>query len=154
MTNHPGGRPRVCRKCFVMMWNPEIEPAGGEGTEAAGGWCGSEVAVRVAVAWGDLGEEVAMEIHLQRGIGAPVGLTWSHTWWPLSLMLESFLLPLPYFIYFCCWFNFFKIADLQCCANFCSMAKGPSHAYIHIPFLILSSIMVCPKRLDIVPCAV
>ena len=26
--------------------------------------------------------------------------------------------------------------------------------YIHIPFLILSSIMVYPKRLGIVPCAI
>ena len=29
-----------------------------------------------------------------------------------------------------------------------------SHIYTHMPFLILSSIMIYPKRLDIFPCAV
>ena len=46
------------------------------------------------------------------------------------------------------------IVGLQCWANFCCTAKGPSHRYIYICFLALSSIMTYAKRLDIVPYAV
>ena len=51
---------------------------------------------------------------------------------------------------------YYSIVDLQCLANSCCTANWPSHIYIHIhiPFLMLSSIMVCPKRLDRVPWAI
>ena len=45
-----------------------------------------------------------------------------------------------------------SIVDLQCCANFCYIAKWPSYTYIHT-FHILSSIMFYPMSLDIVPSA-
>ena len=45
------------------------------------------------------------------------------------------------------------IVDLQCCANFCCIASDQSHIDIYVPFLILSSVMIYHKRLDIVPCA-
>ena len=45
------------------------------------------------------------------------------------------------------------IVPLQHCVNFSCAAKWPSHTYIYIYilFLLLSSIMVSPKRWDIVP---
>lgn len=46
------------------------------------------------------------------------------------------------------------MVDLQWCANFCWTAKRPSHIYIYILFLLFFSIMFCPKRLGVVPCAV
>ena len=61
--------------------------------------------------------------------------------------LASFLFLLLFF------FFFLIIVDLQCFANFCYTANRPSYTHICIPFM-LSSIMVHPKRLNIVPCAV
>ena len=46
----------------------------------------------------------------------------------------------------------FSEVDLRC-ANFCCTEKGPSHTYTSILFLIVSSIVGCPKGLDRVPCA-
>ena len=48
------------------------------------------------------------------------------------------------------FFFYWSIVDLQCCANFCSTAKWLS--YMH-SFLMFFSIMVYPRRLVIVPCA-
>ena len=90
-----------------------------------------------------------------------------HQKWPrliylslsLSLFICLYFMPLRAFILFFCvvknsFFKFFKIkVDLQCCANFCCMAKWPSHTYVYISFLILSSIIFYPERVDIVPCA-
>ena len=91
-----------------------------------------------------------------------------HQKWPrlsylslsLSLFICLYFMPLRAFILFLCvvknsFFKFFKIkVDLQCCANFCCMAKWPSHTYVYISFLILSSIMFYPERVDIGPCAI
>ena len=46
---------------------------------------------------------------------------------------------------------FLYTVDLQCSVNFCYIVKWPSYTHIYILFHILSSIMVYPKRLDIVP---
>ena len=55
---------------------------------------------------------------------------------------------------FCCSFLvlFFILLNyhLQCCVNFCCIAKWLSHMCMHILFLIFS-IMFCYKWLDIVP---
>ena len=73
------------------------------------------------------------------------------------------------FFFFFLDYNFFwgviylfycSIVDLQCCVNFYCTAQWPSPThiytwiYIYILFLILSSIMFYPRRLDIVPYAI
>ena len=45
------------------------------------------------------------------------------------------------------------LVDLQCCVNFCCIAKWSSHTYIHILFYILFH-MVCHRILNIVLCAI
>ena len=56
---------------------------------------------------------------------------------------------------FCKWFLFFSIiVGLQCPLNFYCIAKWPSHTYVYILFLTLSSIMFHCKWLDRVPCAI
>ena len=44
---------------------------------------------------------------------------------------------------------FFIIFDLQCYVTFCCTAECPRHTHMYILFLILSSIVFYPKRLDI-----
>ena len=51
-------------------------------------------------------------------------------------------------------FKIFVIVDLQCSFNFCYTAKWPSHTFIYILFLTLSSIMFYHKRLYTVSCAI
>ena len=46
---------------------------------------------------------------------------------------------------------FSSVLGLQCCINFCCTEKWPGHICIYILFHLLSSIIVYPKRLDIVP---
>ena len=46
-----------------------------------------------------------------------------------------------------------SIVDLRCCVNF-SVQQSDPVIHTDILFLMLSSIMVYPKRLDIVPCAI
>ena len=76
--------------------------------------------------------------------------------WPVTLfqILFSFsLLFLPLNLYSCTsQYSFLSlffliIGDLQCFVNFYCTTKWPSHTYINIFFLILSSIMLYPKRL-------
>ena len=47
-----------------------------------------------------------------------------------------------------------SIVDLQCWNNFCCTAQWLSYAYICILFLIFCFIMIGPRTLDIIPCAV
>ena len=58
----------------------------------------------------------------------------------LKKHLNSFFL---YFVFF--------IVDLQCCVNFCCIAKWPSHTCVYILFLLSSPIMFYPKRWNAVP---
>ena len=47
-----------------------------------------------------------------------------------------------------------SIVDLQCWNNFCCTAKWLSYTHTCIPFLIFFSIMISPRRLDIIPHAI
>ena len=49
------------------------------------------------------------------------------------------------------FFCFLKYSWLQCCANFCYIAKWLSYMHIYILFCILFHY---PRKLDIVPCAI
>ena len=82
-------------------------------------------------------EPTSSERCIHRETRAP----WENDW-----CLAVFLLLLFFF------FNF-VIVDLQCSVSFCWTAEWPSHTYLYILFLILSSIMFCHKWLDIGPCA-
>ena len=58
------------------------------------------------------------------------------------------------YVFFLQILKFYRsIVGLRCCAIFCCTAKWPGHTCAHIPFFILSPTMICPKRLDIIPCA-
>ena len=72
------------------------------------------------------------------------------------LLLMYLILSSRWVLYGEMWTAYFLKFLLECnwftmLCNFCYTAKWPSHIYIYIPFLLLSSIMVYPKRLDTVP---
>ena len=52
------------------------------------------------------------------------------------------------------YFFYWSIVDLQCRVSFCCTAEWLSFTDTYVPFFMFFSIMVYPRRLDIVPCAV
>ena len=91
---------------------------------------------------------------------------WKHPCEEVGKVKDSFLFYL--FVSLKKIFYYSRV-NLQYCVNFCCTAKTPSHVYIcgHFVyththththtytffFLTLPSIMFCPKKFDIVPCA-
>ena len=71
-----------------------------------------------------------------------------------QISIRTQWLTYPFFNGFAIFKPFYSsVADLQCCANFCCTTKWPSHNIEHsLSYIIF--VMVYPKGLDIVPCAV